>query len=153
VDSLRRVESLADHLLEFADIRRPPVPLSLVYAVADVRLMYVDWRYHQGFIMQRNGVFYIAINGNDADGEQRFTVFHELFHVIERVQPAFHQAAVADWHAELLADHFAMSILLNDRWFAAYTRACDSDLGAVATDCGASVAAVERKLASIHRGG
>ena len=148
MDSVRRVEALAEHLLDFADVRRPPAPLALVHAVADVRLLYVDWRYHQGFTYRRDDVFYIVVNGNDAEGERRFTVFHELFHVIEQIQPVFRLAAPANWHGELLADHFAQSIVLNDRWFPAFVSACGDDPRALAAECGVSVAAVERKLAA-----
>ncbi len=149
MDSLRRVEALADHLLDFAGVERPPAPLALVHAVADVRLLYVDWRYHHGYTYRRSGVFYIAVNGNDPDEERRFTVFHELFHVIERVQPAFRLAAPADWHGELLADHFALCIMLNDRWFAACARASNGDVDSLAAECRASAGAVRKKLASL----
>lgn len=151
MDSLARVEALAEHLLDFAGVNRPPVPLDLVGAVADVRLVYVDWRYHQGYMRRVGKVFYIAINTNDTDAEQRFTVFHELFHVIERVQPAFRMAAPAAWHSELLADHFALSVLLSDRWFTLYARSCGNDLQQLASDCGVTPAAVNRKLAAGQR--
>lgn len=146
MDSLARVEALAGHLLDFADVRRPPTPLSLIHAVADVRLLYVDWRYHHGLTHRRRGVFYIAVNANDVEDERRFTVFHELFHVIERVQPVFRLAAPAEWHGELLADHFALSILLNERWLPACLRACAGDMVAVGAECGASPALVRSAL-------
>ena len=148
MDSVQRVQALAEHLLDFADVQRPPAPLSLVHAVADVRLLYVDWRYHQGFTYQRDQVFYVAINGNDCEAERRFTAFHELFHVIEHLQPAFIQIAPAHWHGELLADQFALSILFSDRWFAACAQACGGDVTAVAAECGASPSAVLKKLAA-----
>jgi len=148
VDSLQRVEALAEHLLDFADVRRPPAPLSLVHAVADVRLVYVDWRYHQGYMHESSGVFYIAVNGNDPAEERRLTIFHELFHVIERVQPAFRMAAPSDWQAEILADHFALSLLLSDRWFPACARGCGDDVAALAAECGVTASAILRKLAA-----
>lgn len=148
MDSVQRVQALAEHLLDFGGVQRPPAPLALVHAVADVRLLYVDWRYHQGYIYERNHVFYVAINGNDSEAERRFTAFHELFHVIEHVQPAFRQLAPADWHGELLADHFALSILLSERWFGACVEACNGDVQAVAAECGVSPAAVLKKLAA-----
>ena len=148
MDSVRRVEALAEHLLDFAGVQRPPAPLALIHSVGDVRLLYADWRYHQGYMHQRGRVFYIVVNGNDCEGERRFTVFHELFHVIERVQPAFYQVAAADWHSELLADHFALSILLSDRWFATEARACGNDLGELAAECGVTSSAVLKKLAA-----
>ncbi len=146
--SRQRVEALAGHLLDFAGVDRPPVPLALVHAVADVRIMYVDWRYHQGFTYAHRGAFYIAVNGNDSEAERRFTIFHELFHVIEHVQPAFRLLAPAGWQAELLADHFARSLLLSDRWFAGCARACGGDVNALAAECGVSPALVATKLAS-----
>ena len=147
MDSAQRVQDLAEHLLDFAGVSRPPAPLALMHAVADVRLIYVDWRYHQGYTCQRDHVFYVAINRNDSEAERRFTAFHELYHVIERVQPAFRQLASADWLGELLADHFALSILLSERWFNSCARACDGDVQAVAAECGVSPAAVLKKLA------
>jgi Zn-dependent peptidase ImmA (M78 family) len=150
MNSVQRVEALAEHLLDFADVRRPPAPLSLVRAVADVQLFYTDWRTHQGYVLEDGSHFYVAVNGNDSDGERRFTVFHELYHVIERVQPSFRQAAPADWHGELLADHFALSILLSDRWFAPCARACGDDINALADACGVSAAAVSKKLAAVR---
>jgi Zn-dependent peptidase ImmA (M78 family) len=148
VDSLQRVEALAEHLLDFGDVRRPPVPLSLIHAVADVRLVYVDWHYHQGYTYESGGVFYIAVNGNDPQGERRLTIFHELFHVIERIQPAFRLAAPSDWQAELLADHFALSVLLSDRWFPACARGCDNDVAALAAECGVTPSVILKKLAA-----
>lgn len=31
--------------------------------------------------------FAAASNSNDTNGEQRYTIFHEFFHVIERLRP------------------------------------------------------------------
>jgi Zn-dependent peptidase ImmA (M78 family) len=148
VDSLQRVQALAEHLLDFGDVRRPPAPLSLVHAVADVRLLYVDWLYHQGFAYRRGATYYIAVNSNDPEGEQRFTAFHELFHVIASIQPAFALGAPSAWHGDLLADHFALNVLLSDRWFAASARACGDDPAALAFECGVTPAMVARKLAA-----
>lgn len=151
MDSLARVEALADHLLDFAGVTRPPAPLELVHAVADVRVYYVDWRYHHGFTYRRRGAYHIAINDNDPEPERRFTLFHELYHVIEHRQLAIRQLASADWHGELLADHFALSVLLNDRWFAGFVRAYGNDVEALAGECGVSPAAVCWKLKGGNR--
>jgi len=50
----------------------------------------------------------ICLNQNHPEKRQRFTAFHELFHIIEHAVRRFEASAAA----EVLADHFAACVLM-----------------------------------------
>ena len=50
----------------------------------------------------------ICLNLNHPERRQRFTAFHELFHIIEHTVRRFERSAAA----EVLADHFAACVLM-----------------------------------------
>ncbi len=74
-----------------------------------------------GFSFQSNGKWYIGVNGNDREERQRFTICHELAHIVLQL-PSEHKAS--PWWSymkrpktEILCDVFAAELLLPFRLF------------------------------------
>jgi|GEM_PF-1060001 len=118
------VEKLATKYLYHGQVFRPPVPLELV-SLADrihpieVRLVSLKtchgalWRVSEGWI--------IHLNKNDTSATNRLTLFHEAFHILAHCKsihtPVFETArSVQGSFNELLADFFAISVLIPQKW-------------------------------------
>ena len=69
------------------------------------------WHLKEGWVVQ--------LKGNDTRGMQRFTLFHEVFHILApcRTTPKFKKRGlIRGSFNELLADHFASCILMPRHW-------------------------------------
>jgi Zn-dependent peptidase ImmA (M78 family) len=62
----------------------------------------------------------VQLNSNDTTARQRFTTYHEIFHILAlyKATPVFKKAS-RSWKGffnELLADHCAAVILMPEKW-------------------------------------
>lgn len=124
----KRVEMLAQKYLEKGNFHRTPVPVELALLsdeqhVVDVRE--VPLKNHSGALWRLNDEWIIYINSNDSFARQRFTLFHEAFHILAHIatpNPVFSKKGLERGSFnELLADFFASYILMpaelvKERW-------------------------------------
>lgn len=119
---MRMVEMLAQKELKKGVIPCPPVPSELVLRVDDaypVEVRLVPLKVHHGATWCLKDGPVIQIKADDSPTQQRFTLFHELFHVLAhgKTTPAFRKAeARRGFFNELLAGYFAMCILMPEEW-------------------------------------
>lgn len=118
----KMVEMVAQRLLKKGGVHCPPVPAELV-SLADeqypieVRLLPLK-AYHGGIWHLREG-WVIQLKEDDSPAAQRFTLFHEAFHILAhcRTTPVFKRRGVkVGAFNELLATYFAVSILMPEEW-------------------------------------
>ncbi|MFC1951910.1 ImmA/IrrE family metallo-endopeptidase [Chloroflexota bacterium] len=125
------VERLANRYLEKAKVHYPPTPADLI-ALADdnrpVEVHLLPLKAYHGSIWRLNGSWIIQLNKNDTSARRRFTLFHEVFHILAhcKATPLFRKKETKITKItkmnekgsfnELLADHFASSILLPREW-------------------------------------
>ncbi len=114
----RLVRKLATKYREDAGIDRLPVPTDLItrdsnYLPIEVRR--VPLKANHGAVWHMSDCWLIHLNSNDTPARQRFTLYHEIFHILAHCKgtPVFKKAGHSHEGAfnELLADHFAAIIL------------------------------------------
>ena len=116
------VEMLANECLELGNIRYPPVPTELI-SIFDkqnnIEVHTLPLKTCHGAIWYIDNSWVIQVRASDTPAMKRFVLFHEAFHVLAHLKstPVFNKRGVLRGSFnELLADHFAMSILLPERW-------------------------------------
>ena len=119
---IRLVETLAEKYLKEKGIDCPPVPTELALKIEDenpVEVRMVPLRAHHGAMWCLKDGTVIQIKDDDPPAEKRYTLFHELFHVVcqRKSVPVFRKArARRGVFNELLANSFATFMLMPQGW-------------------------------------
>jgi hypothetical protein len=116
------VELMAQKYLELAKVRCLPVPAMLIglidpRGITEVRQ--VPLKVYHGAIWRPKEGWIIQVRADDSPAMQRFTMFHEAFHILAhcKTSPVFRKrGAIRGSFNELLADYFATCILMPRRW-------------------------------------
>ena len=105
-----------------AGINRLPVPSNLItrdYDNIPIEVREVPLRVYHGALWKLSDGWVVQLNSYDTPARQRFTLYHEIFHILAhcRSTPVFKKAAFGRKGSfnELLADHFAAVILLPEK--------------------------------------
>ncbi len=97
---------------------RLPVPDDLISLAEDnlpIEVRRVPLRVYHGAIWRLSDCWVIQLNSCDTPARQRFTLYHEIFHILAhcRATPVFKKRMGREgFFNELLADHFAAHMLL-----------------------------------------
>jgi len=117
------VRRLADKYQIEAGIERLPVTANLITRAYDhlpIEVRQVPLKAHHGAIWRLSDCWVVQLNSNDTPARQRFTLYHEIFHILAhcKATPVFKKTSCSPEGSfnELLADHFAGVILMPDRW-------------------------------------
>jgi hypothetical protein len=117
------VKMLARRYWKEAGIGRLPVPTDLIAHGGDnltVEVRRVPLKAYHGAVWRLSDCWLLHLNSNDTPARQRFTLYHEIFHVLAhcKATPVFKKTAYGREGPfnELLADHFAATILLPRKW-------------------------------------
>jgi hypothetical protein len=116
------VGRLALKYLQEARINRPPVPTGLISHVdsdTPIEVRQVPLKAYHGSVWQLHDKWVVQLNTNDSFARQRFTLFHEIFHIMahSKATPVFKKAGYQreGTFNEMLADHFAAVCLLPEK--------------------------------------
>ena len=119
----KMVEMLAWRYLKKGGVRSPPVPteiVSLMDQERPIQLRPVRLVAHHGAVWRLKDEWVIHLNKDETSNIQRFTIFHEAFHILARrkTTPAFRKkrGPRETPFKELLANYFAACILMPDEW-------------------------------------
>lgn len=117
------VRSLAKRYLVETGIDRPPIPTDLVTQADDnlpIEVRQVSLKAHHGAVWRLSDCWIVQLNADDAPDRQRFTLYHEIFHIMAhcKANPVFKKESCHQEGSfnELLADHFAGVILTPFEW-------------------------------------
>ena len=116
------VERLAEMYLEMGNVRCLPVSTELVRLFDQqhaIEIRQLPLKAYHGAIWSQNDGWVIQVKDSDTAPTMRFTVFHEAFHILAhcRTTPVFRKrGSVVGSFNELLADHFALCILMPREW-------------------------------------
>ncbi len=113
------VQSDAEEVLKMFKIYEPPVPTAIITKVFKTATIDVNSFFEDevlGFVYPNSGNWHILINENLPLGAQRFTVFHELYHMLKS-EPGFCRQTPEGELRESKANVFAANILMPARWF------------------------------------
>jgi len=117
------VSRLANMYQVQSGIDRLPVPDNLIthaYDSLPIEVRYVPLKAYHGAVWRLNDSWLVHLNSNDTPSRQRFTLYHEIFHILAHCKaiPVFKKTSFSHKGTfnELLADHFAAIILLPEKW-------------------------------------
>lgn len=120
--AFKLVEKLAWRQIRKGKVACPPVPVGLV-SLADeehpIEVRLLPLKVYHGAIWNSKGEWIIQLNANDISGSRRFTLFHEAFHIQAHCKsmPVFRKKGTTRGiFNELLADYFAVCILMPEKW-------------------------------------
>ncbi len=118
------LELLAGKYLRQAKVIQPPVPIECI-SMADenqpVEIHLLPLKANRGAVWHYSGKWIIQLKADDTHARQRFTAFHEAFHILAhcRATPVFRKQGIqAGSFNELLADYFALSLMTPNKWLA-----------------------------------
>jgi hypothetical protein len=116
------VRSLANRYLEEAGIRQPPVPSNVItraHGDIPIEVRQVPLRAYRGAVWRLNDCWVVQLNSHDSTARQRFTLYHEIFHILahSKATPVFRKAACQreGTFNEMLADHFSGACLVPEK--------------------------------------
>jgi hypothetical protein len=105
-----------------AGVEHLPVPANLItraYDNSPIEVRYVPLKAYHGAVWRLRDCWLVHLNRSDTRARQRFTLYHEIFHILAhcKATPVFKTAAYSHKGTfnELLADHFAARILLPEK--------------------------------------
>jgi len=116
------VEMLAQKYLKTAEVCCPPVSTRLVTLFDQhhrIEVRRLPLRVYHGAIWRHKDSWVIQVKDSDVSATQRFTIFHEAFHILahSRTNPVFRKrGSIVGSFNELLADGFASCILMPRQW-------------------------------------
>jgi len=113
---------MAKKYIQMGEVRCPPVPTVLIGLIdprAATEVHELPLKAYHGAIWHPKGGWIIQVKADDIPAIKRFTVFHEAFHILAhcRTSPVFRKrGAIQGSFNELLADYFAICILMPRQW-------------------------------------
>lgn len=116
------VEKLSLQYLKVGKVHYPPVPTDLISLIdnqRDIEVRLVPLKAYHGAIWKLRDGWVIHLNKNDSDEKRRFTLFHEVFHILahRKATPVFHKRGGTEGSFnEIMADCFATCILMPEMW-------------------------------------
>jgi Zn-dependent peptidase ImmA (M78 family) len=117
------VRKLANKFQEEARIDRPPVPNNLITHAADnlpIEVRQIPLKAYRGAVWKLSDCWVVQLNSNNSPARQRFTLFHEIFHILahNKATPVFKKVGCGQKGSfnEILADHFSGACLLPEEW-------------------------------------
>lgn len=119
-ESMRVAELQANRLLAGSGITQPAVPETIVADLPRVAVERVGRVPVSGSVRWSRGLWMIAINRHEPEVRQRFSLAHELKHVLDA---PFGDVLYPEWRgmsehdrAEHIANHFAACLLMPKAW-------------------------------------
>lgn len=152
-EALRVAELQSARLLAVARVVAPPVPESLITDLPRVRVQRLSPIPVSGSAHWAKGHWMIVLNSAEPATRQRFSLAHELKHVLdgpitELLYPGA-KGQSAHECAEQVADFFAACLLMPRMWVKRLFCQGVQDVGTLAKRFGVSRAAMEYRLVSI----
>jgi Zn-dependent peptidase ImmA (M78 family) len=153
VEALRIAELQAIRLLELTGVRTPPVPESVISGLPRIQVERIRLPGLSGAAEWSHGRWLIVINGAEPGGRQRFSLAHELKHVLDNpfigvLYPPVHGMSDHD-RAEQICDYFAGCLLMPRRMVKRVWGEGVEDLASLARLFAVSRAAMQVRLMQI----
>ena len=152
-EALRVAELQAEALLKMSDVAMPPFPDRVITSLPRIRVVRTDLATIASAARWSHGAWMILLNWKDIPARQRFSLVHQVKHIIdwpqrETLYPvAFGPAARKI--AEQSADHFAGSVLMPESWLDRCMAMGLSTPNELSVQLGVSPAAIRVRLASV----
>jgi Zn-dependent peptidase ImmA (M78 family) len=113
---------LASRSHEQAGIKQPPVPTNLITSTdgdVPIEVRRLPLKAYRGAVWRLSNCWVVQLNSNDSTARQRFTLYHEIFHILahSKATPVFKKAGRhrEGTFNEMLADHFSGACLMPEK--------------------------------------
>ena len=150
IDSLNVAERQALRLLQLLEVTEAPVPGTTLTALPYVRVERLTPLPASGATQWIGGRWVILLNGADALVRQRFSLAHELKHVIDHqaIKVLYPGAGHMNAHdrAEQICEYFAGCLLVPRPWLKRAWTSGLQDIGKLAAHFGVSRQAMQVRL-------
>jgi predicted transcriptional regulator len=149
-EALRIAELQANRLLAACDVTGAGTPSDVVRAFPNVRVSKRSDLPASGYTDWYKPYWRVYLNANEPSVRQRFSLFHELKHVIDH--PFIDSCYPAHWNvssskrAELVADYFAACVLMPKRFVRSAYFQGQHDVSELAATFGVSTVAMTFRL-------
>jgi len=120
---IETLEQISRRWLIDNEIRYPPVPVSIVKGWLPIEICPVPLKYHHGAVWHDDDVWVVQLRDKDPYDVQRFTFFHEVFHILmhSHMGPATGVKEIPRGpFIEFLANWFSASLLMPKDWLYEY---------------------------------
>lgn len=119
-EGLRVAELQANRLLAAAEVRAPAVPDSVISDLPRITVERIGRIPVSGSVRWSKGLWMISLNRHEPTVRQRFSLAHELKHVLdapfgEMLYPSW-RGLGSDDRAEQVANHFSACLLMPKAW-------------------------------------
>ncbi|MFN8103913.1 MAG: ImmA/IrrE family metallo-endopeptidase [Acidimicrobiia bacterium] len=150
IEALSVTERQALRLLELTGVNAPPVPERVAGELPRVQVIRSARIGHSGASAWEQGRWRIVLNANDSRLRQRFSLFHELKHILDHPFARQLYGAVDgherdDW-IELVCDYFAGCVLMPRPWLKSAWTGGNQRLSTLARQFDVSQAAMHTRL-------
>lgn len=117
-EALRVAGSQADRLLRWSEVSEPPVSEDLIAGLPHIQIERVKPARAAAASEWSNGRWLIILNGADPVGRQRWSLAHELKHILDHpfVTIVYPRRDECTELAERSCDYFAACLLMPSRW-------------------------------------
>ena len=115
--ALRVAEAQANRLLRLSGVEKPPVRESVIAMLPHMQIERVKPSQAQAAAQWSNGRWLILVNASMSVGRQRFSVAHELKHILDHpFVTILYPRNQCSEIAEQACDYFAACLLMPRRW-------------------------------------
>jgi len=117
-EALRVAEAQANRLLRLSGLVQPPVGEEIIAHLPGIQIERVTSGKAQAAVQWSNGRWLILLNTAEPRGRQRFSLAHELKHILDHpfVTILYPRREVSTEQAEQACDYFASCLLMPRRW-------------------------------------
>lgn len=118
-EHLQLAERQAGRLLQLLDQRAPAVNLAWLTELKEVTVVLQPrWKMEglSGLTTWHNGRWIIGVNKNNSHARRRFTLCHELKHLLDATRDKITYRDITDGQRELIANYFAACYLMPKMW-------------------------------------
>lgn len=150
IEALSITERQALRLLELTGVTTAPVPERVVGELPRVQVLRSGRIGHSGASAWEQGRWRVVLNANDSRLRQRFSLFHELKHIIDhpfarQLYGGIDEHERDDW-IELVCDYFAGCVLMPRPWLKSAWTGGNQRLSTLARQFDVSQAAMHTRL-------
>jgi Zn-dependent peptidase ImmA (M78 family) len=143
-------EQQALRLLELSGVKEPPVPERVIATLPRIQVERMTPSLASGASQWSRGRWLILIHGGQPLGRQRFTLGHELKHILDHPFIDVLYPTLGSWTAaerrETICNHFAGNLLMPRPWVTRAWREGVQDVPSLAAEFEVSRQAMEVRL-------
>jgi Zn-dependent peptidase ImmA (M78 family) len=150
-EALRVAEAQANRLLRLSGAVEPPIGEDIIAALPHIQIERVVPAKAQAAAEWSNGRWLILLNGAMSRGRQRFSLAHELKHILDHpfVTILYPRRDECTELAEQACDYFAACLLMPRRWLRQAWAEGDRDVYALTRRFGVTPQAVKVRLLQV----